>query len=640
MLNDKAYKFKIEEVEEKDKQLEVFDSKLEGKNFKVSLELPMKDGWFEDIYFCVQKGAQIIPFKLKHKENKDGIVYFETENDIFLETRAIYKYYFSYKVDGFRRFIKENDVIGPDGITLDEMYKMSVNFKAPDWAKGRTMYHIFVDRFNRGSKEPMEEMPRRSVHKSWDEKVIIGPDKDGIWNNDFYGGDLKGITERLDYIESLGVEILYLSPIVYSQSTHRYDASDYEVVDPYAGTLDDLKELCEEAHSRGMKVVLDAVFNHTGSDSKYFNKYKNPEWNDGKGAYNDFESEYRNFYRWHYDSNTMRMEPDYWWGFDTLPVCDGNSKVWRDYITGEGGIIDQWFNLGVDGLRLDVADELTDEYIELIRKAVHRNKSDGFILGEVWKNPMYMGRSYIESGKGMDSVMNYNLIGAMIRYFRYGEADELARKIREIRSTYPTDTMNTAMNFTSTHDMTRGIDLWNSEIFNYHGEWPWNLINDSHEFCKQYKLTEEQYERAKEIYMAYVFGLAFMPGIFSIFYGDEIGVQGVGNLNNRQPMPWGDLSKADRSLYDFFRVIGYVRKKQEFMHEADIKVHNINVNYMAFERILGEEKALVVVNRTPLEHEFVVPEEYKDSQEVYRFKTKEDGKLSPYGGVLIKKKIK
>ena len=282
-----GYKFKINETEKLDN----------GCRYKVSLELPMKDGWFEDVYFCVQRGRDLIPIKLKHKENKDGIVYFETEEDIFLETRAIYKYYFSYKCDGFRRFVKENDVIGPDGIALEEMYNMSVNFKAPDWAKGRMMYHIFVDRFNRGSSEKMVPMDRRNIHEDWNESMQIGPDKDGIWNNDFYGGDLKGIIDKLDYIESLGVSILYLSPIVWSQSNHRYDTSDYEKVDPYAGVNEDLKLLCEEAHKRGMKVVLDAVFNHTGSDSKYFNKFGSF---DDVGAYQSNESPYSSFFRKHY----------------------------------------------------------------------------------------------------------------------------------------------------------------------------------------------------------------------------------------------------------------------------------------------------------------------------------------------------
>lgn len=615
--------FKIIETEKSDK----------GCKYRVSLELSMEKGWFEDIYFCVQKGNEILPFKLKHKMNKDGVGYFESEDDVFLETRAIYKYYFSYKCDGYRRFIKKEDILGPDGIMQEEMFKMSVNFKAPEWAKGRMMYHIFVDRFYRGSDDEMKEMPRRHIHKSWNEPIMVQGDEEGIWNNDFYGGDLKGITQKLDYIKSLGVKILYLSPIVYSQSTHRYDASDYEMVDPYAGTLDDLKELCDEAHKRGMKVVLDAVFNHTGSDSKYFNKYQNPEWNDGKGAFYDKDSEYRSFYRWYYNGATGKEEPAYWWGFDTLPVCNGESLEWQNYIVGEGGIIDQWFQCGIDGLRLDVADELTDDFIEKIRVAVHRNKPDGFILGEVWKNPMYMGRGYIEKGTGMDSVMNYNFIGALIRYFRYGEVDQLAQKIREIRNSYPTDTWHTAMNFTSTHDMTRGINLWDEKIFKRDGEWPWNLIDENHKVAQAYRMSPEQYEKAKEIYMAYVFSLAFMPGILSIFYGDEIGVQGVGNLDNRKPMPW---DSPDQELLEFFKIVGAIRNAEEFMYEADLKVRDINVNYMAFERVSGDERAFVVVNRTPFEQAFVVPEEYQSSEQVYTLKKSRPGVVGPYGGVAMK----
>ena len=632
MVNNVNYKFRIEETEKLDN----------GCKYKVSLKLPMKDGWFEDVYFCVHKGNQFIPIKLKHKENKDGIVYFETEEEIFLETRAMYKYYFSYKVDGFRRFIKKEDTVGLDGIALEEMFKMSVNFKAPEWAKGRMMYHIFVDRFNRGSSEPMKEMPRRHIHKSWDEPIVVEGDEQGIWNNDFYGGDLKGITQKLDYIESLGVDILYLSPIVYSQSTHRYDASDYEMVDPYAGTMEDLKELCDEAHKRGMKVVLDAVFNHTGSDSKYFNKYQNEEWIEeehDKGAYNDSESKYSKFYKKVYGADG-KIYQKYWWGFDTLPVCDGDALEWQEYITGVGGVIDKWFAQGIDGLRLDVADELTDYYIELIRKAVHRNKEDGFILGEVWENPMYMRdeygnkRMYIENGKGMDSVMNYNFIKALIRYFRYGESHELAAKIKECRDSYPEDTFYTAMNFTSTHDMTRGVSLWDSAIFNYHGKWPWNLNNEDHKWAQSYKMSPEQLEEAKSILQAYVFFLTFYPGILSVFAGDEMGVPGVGNLDNRKTMPWDN---PDEMLVDFFKTMGAIRKEETFMHTADIRVRNINPNYAAFERIKDEERMLVVVNRTGYDQQFIVPEEYKTSEHIYSLKKSKPGVIGPYGGVAIKK---
>ena len=628
------YKFKIVETEKHDN----------GCKFKVSIELPMSDGWFEDVYFCVQKGTDLIPVKLKHKENKDGIVYFETEEDIFLETRAIYKYYFSYKCDGLRRFIKEHNEIGPDGIIYDEMYKMSVNFKSPEWAKGSMMIHVFVDRFNRGSDEPMKEMPRRHIHKSWNEPIVVEGDEQGIWNNDFYGGDLKGITQKLDYFQSLGIDIIYLSPIVYSQSTHRYDSSDFEKVDPYAGTLEDLKELCDEAHKRGMKVILDAVFNHTGSDSKYFNKYQNEEWikeENDKGAYHDPNSKYAKFYKKVYGSDGKEYQK-YWWDFDTLPVCDGNSLEWKQYITGEGGVIDQWFACGIDGLRLDVADELTDEFIELIRKAVHRNKPDGFILGEVWENPMKMydeyhnKRFYIENGKGMDSVMNYHLIHALIRYFRYGEADELARRIKEMISMYPTDTLNTAMNFTSTHDMTRGINLWDQFIFNYCGRWAWNLNNEDHKWAQSYKLTPEQYEEAKKVYQAYVFFLTFYPGILSIFAGDEMGVQGIGNLDNRKPIPWDN---PDVELQEFFKEIGAIRKAEPFMKDAELKIKNINVNYAVFERIKDEERMLVVINRTGEEQQFIVPEEYSTAEKVYTLRKSKPGLVGPYGGIAIKREL-
>lgn len=601
-----------------------------GKKYKIQIQVPMSSGWIEHMNFVVEKGRETLYFRLDHVKNENGIVYFEKE--IELETRAIYRYYFSCLINNQLKLVKKEEHIEPHRIIQDEMWKMSVNYKAPDWAKGKMMYHIFVDRFNRGSKEPMQPMPRRHIHESWDEPVVIGGDEEGIWNNDFYGGDLKGIIEKLDYIESLGVSILYLSPIVYSQSTHRYDASDYETVDPYAGTNEDLKALCDEAHKRGMKVVLDAVFNHTGSDSKYFNKYNAfPE----VGAYQSEESAYSNFYRKHYDFNTGKMEFDYWWGFDTLPVCNGYSKEWQQYILGENGIIDQWFNLGIDGLRLDVADELTDDFIDMIRIAVKRNKEDGFILGEVWENPMTKdNRQYLKKGTGMDSVMNYYFIGPLIKYFRYGEVDYLAHRIREIRNLYPADAINAGMNFTSTHDMTRGINLWDPRIFKNDYGWPWNLINDSHEFCKRYNMTQEEYDRAKEIYMAYVFSLTFMPGILSVFYGDEVGVQGIGNLNNRQPFPWDG---GDKELLEFFRKMGQVRKEQPFMEEADLKVHNINVNYIAFERINGEEKTFVVVNRTPEEQLFIVPEEYKHSSQVYTLKKSKPGSVGPYGAIAIKK---
>ncbi len=223
------------------------DKTPDGINYHIEVHGPM-DGWYEKMFFIVENEQGRKSFKLKHTGNDDGIVSFSS--DVFLPTRANYRYYFSYFKEGKHFYIKEHGKKDED-ISRQEMYKMSVNFSVPDWAKGKMMYHIFVDRFNRGSATPMEDLPRRHIHTSWDDKMQIGPDSEGIWNNDFYGGDIKGILEKLDYIESLGVSILYLSPIVSSQSNHRYDTADYETVDPYAGTNEDLKLLCEEAHKRG-----------------------------------------------------------------------------------------------------------------------------------------------------------------------------------------------------------------------------------------------------------------------------------------------------------------------------------------------------------------------------------------------------
>lgn len=602
--------------------------KLEnGQRFHVSLELPMSYGWYDDVGMVVEKGDEDLYFPLKYIRSEGNMAIFEATVD--LDTWGVCYYHFICRVNGYFKNIKNGTTFDEKDMAQGESLKLSVNYDAPDWAKGAIMYHIFVDRYRKGREEELPSMARRTVHKDWNEEMVIGPDSNGIWNADFYGGDLKGIEDTLDYIKSLGVTILYLSPVVWSQSNHRYDTADYMNVDPYAGCNENLKRLCDVAHRKGMRVVLDAVFNHTGNDSKYFNEYGTFP---NEGAFQSTDSEYSKFYRKHYENGQVKY--DYWWGMKNLPVCDGNSNEWKNFITGEGGVIDHWFSLGIDGLRLDVADELTDEFIELIRKAVKRNKTDGFILGEVWKNPMRMGRGYIESGKGMDSVMNYSLVDALIRYFKYGDVDKLAYIIKDIMSEYPKDTINTLMNFTSTHDITRAINLFATYDFQEYGEWAWNPNSSDLEWCKNFKLTPEQYKYGREVYEAYVFALAFMPGILSIFYGDEVGLQGMGNLANRKPYPWGH---RDKKLLEFFRYIGKIRNGEAFLKEADLNVLDITKDYFMFERLGEEDKVLVTVNRTGEDKNFAIPGEYeKNNSGIYTLKKSLPGRLSPHGAAAVK----
>ena len=502
--------------------------------------------------------------------------------------------------------------------------------RVPDWAQGKIMYQIFIDRFNRGSNEELKEMPTRTIHKSWDEDIIIGPQQRGLWCTDYYGGDLKGVTEKLEYIKSLGVSIIYLCPIVYAQSNHRYDASDYEKIDPYVGSFDDLKELCDKAHSMGIHIILDAVFNHTGNDSKYFNEFNTfPEL----GAYQSTESKYYPFYRKSYSNGKTYFH--YWWGLGNLPVCDGYSFEWQDYIYGEGGVIDKWFKLGIDGLRLDVADELTDEFIEGIRRAVKRNKPDGFILGEVWENPTRKGRHFLDKGKGMDSVMNYLLINALIRYYKYADNTFLNHIINEIIREYPKDTINSLMNFTSTHDISRIINILGSDEFKYDGNWSWDEKNGDRNYQKNYRLSKEEYELAKKIYKSDLLSLTYLPGTLSIFYGDEIGMQGLGNLANRRPMPWN--KEIDYDILSTVRNMGSIRNKEKFLEKADLEIIDINKNNMSFIRKLDNEEAYVMVSRVNDKIGILVPKEFRDLEIQYNLNNSNKEELSEYGGIILKK---
>ncbi len=676
-----------------------------GNKYKVTIKIPMKYGWVDNVNFIVRKGYETLNFPMKHKDNNDKYAIFETE--VELETRAIYHYYFFYQINNEIKYVKKinNDI--NTSINIDEMFKMSVNFKTPDWAKGKIMYHIFVDRFKRGSKEKLKLMPNRTVYNSWQDEMLIGPNEQGIWNADFYGGDLKGIEEELDYIKSLGVSILYLSPIVWSQSNHRYDTSDYENVDPYVGTNEDLAHLCQIAHRKGFKVILDAVFNHTGSDSKYFNKYRNFNT---EGAYINPNSSYFPFYDTRIENNQIIF--NYWWGMTNLPVCNKNSKEWQEYILGKGGIIDKWFSLGIDGLRLDVADELTDEFIEKIRIAVHRNKKDGFILGEVWENPMRVGRSYISSGKSMHSVMNYQLFEGLIKFFKYKEPHRLHYTLRDIQAEYPKPTIDTAMNFTSTHDFSRIMTLLGKKRFDpYHRfnnldpffkdkiieslwemgfnnnaiiellngkreidyyqyrdlieklkwkgiygdaleyikssigfspfdrgkKWSKDLPDDIEkdlEFARNYRLTEEEYLEARDVYEAYLLFLISYPGIFTCFYGDEIGMEGLNNLANRRAFPWG---YGDKEIFKYFLSLGQFRNKYPFLKEAEFYLLDLIPEFVSFERIGENDKMFVAINNSDQERRIILPNEYKDGDIAFTLKKSKKDFLSPYGGVIIKK---
>lgn len=604
-----------------------------GEVLKVTVRLPMKFGWFERVRLNVVSNASFdlnsVQYDIPHARNDDDTGYAIFETEIYLTTSALYYYYFSYDCNGQHFRMKKKDVTGNSSITKQECFRISINFSAPDWAKGATMYHILVDKFYRSPSYQITPIPGRTMN-NWNDKPVLGPNANNDWNVDFYGGNLLGIVEKLDYIQSLGVTLIYLSPILRGQSNHLYDTVDYEQIDPYLGTTEDLKLLCSEVHKRGMYLVIDGVYNHTGNRSRYFDQFE--EY--GNGAYNHKDSPYRPFYKriWHNSQSCF----SYWWDVITLPECDTTNLEWQDYITAPGGVIDQLFECGIDGIRLDVADELDDSMIYRIMEAIIRNKPDGFLFGEVWdEHPMRPSRGYISSGIGMHSLMNYMLPDALIRFFKYRDTGKLQDMLNRILIDYPVDTILTMMNPTSTHDMSRLIEIFACNVFDLYGKWAWDMkyANDS-DFVKNHVLSSDEYEYGKMVLMSYVVALAFFPGIFSIFYGDEVGLPGLHNLANRVAFPWGS---EDRELQEYFINLIKVRNSNKFLKYAECEVREISEKHFSFERILGDERILVIVSRSHHVSEISVPEGYEI---IFRNNICcTESVLPPYGAIVLKAKV-
>lgn len=602
------------------------------ERFKITVHLPLADGWFERVKINVIGNENFnlngVAYDICHKENDKNYAIFEGE--VTLETSALYYYYISYECNGVYKLLKKKELAKNQTITKQECFKLSANFSAPEWAKGAIMYQIFPDRFYRDMSVKTPEIPDRRLMTDWNEKVPLGPNEAGEWCTEFYGGNLLGIIDKLDYIQSFSVSIIYLNPICYGQSNHLYDTIDYTKVDPFLGTKEDLKKLCEEAHKRGIRIILDGVFNHTGNRSIYFDQYG--EHGD-KGAYHNPDSPYKNFYRQTWHNGTKYY--NFWWGHTTLPECDTLSEDWLEYITGKRGVIDQWFECDIDGIRLDVADELSDVMIERILLAVKRNKADGFLFGEQWDNPMRRDRNFLKGGKGMHSHMNYHGIDALIGYYNYQNLQGLSNTLNEILIEYPEDTINTLMNPTSTHDISRIIEMFATNSFNPRKGHNWDLDHgNASEFVKNHQLTQEEYDFGKRRMKSYLVALAFLPGIFSIFSGDEAGISGLHNLANRAPFPWG---KEDKELQEFYRKMLAVRTSNSFLRNAECEIKEVSKEHLVYERTSKQESILVIASRTHYETHPNIPEEYQDAEVIFSVGEPNRERLIPYGVLIFKK---
>ena len=406
----------------------------------------------------------------------------------------------------------------------------------PDWYKNGIVYQVFPDRFARGAdwRERAEkalaahrEGPARVLVEDWDTPPAYKKSEDGdILEWDFYGGTLRGVREKLDYLADLGVTVIYLNPIFEAASNHRYDTADYLRIDPMLGDEEEFCALAREAAERGISIMLDGVFNHCGQDSRYFNRYGNyPE----PGAWQGDESPYRDWFFFNEDGTY-----DGWWGNPDLPDVNEKSPEYRELICGQDGVVRKWLRAGARGWRLDVADELSDSFIEDIKAAMVAERPDGALVGEVWEdasNKMAYGklRQYFE-GTELDGTMNYPLRTALLAFVRNQiGAPEMAARLEQLRENYPRDAFFSCLNLLGSHDRER--------LFTMLGDAP-DPDTLSEEECAAFRLDEGHASLAMSRLWLTVLLQMTLPGVPCVYYGDERGMEGFRDPYNRAAFPW------------------------------------------------------------------------------------------------------
>lgn len=518
---------------------------------------------------------------------------------------GIYFYHFEYDTAWGRISIRHNgNSCGTLSMGKND-WQLSVyaeEFSTPDWLKGGIIYQIFPDRFYFSGKKkkniPSDRILRDDIHG----QPYWRPTSEGkVLNNDYFQGDLKGIEEKLDYISSLGVTCIYLNPIFEAHSNHRYDTANYENIDPLLGNEKDFSSLCRKAEKLGISIILDGVFSHTGDDSIYFNKYgRYPS----VGAYQSKESPYYNWYKFN------KHPDDYhsWWGISILPEVKEECRDFIDYIAGENGIARKWLKLGARGWRLDVADELPDVFLDEFRKAVKQENKEGLVLGEVWEdasNKFSYGqrRRYFE-GRQLDSVMNYPFAEAVISFIRTGKVEGFSDKILTITENYPKCCVDVLMNHIGTHDTMRAITQLAGESCEFRDR---NWQSEKSLTCEQYELGVKLMKLASVIQFT-------IPGVPSVYYGDEVGMQGYKDPFNRYCFPWG---KENIELQEHYKSLGQMRMSCDCLKEGKYVTVSEMLGCLAFVRYSEKDEILVIVNRNEHPIDYYLPENWHNTKSVF-----------------------
>lgn len=488
-----------------------------------------------EAYLVIKRDDTDYQYIWMQRIEKNGKFGFRT--DFIPEKAMLYFYHFQININNENQIIYKN---------YNNDYQMTVYepYEVAKWYKEGIIYQIFTDRFYNPFKTPIDYKPNSFIYAKWEDKPMnIINEKKELVRQDFYGGNLYGVIEKLDYLKLLGVDILYFNPIFESNSNHKYNTKDYHKIDSMFGDEEVFKKLVKEAKKRGMEIILDGVFNHTGDDSEYF-----------VSAKKDKNSPY---YNWYY----FKQYPDVyesWWGFTTLPKVNCMNETYQDFIMGENSVLSHWTSLGVKGWRLDVVDELTGSFVEKFKANMKNLDSESVLIGEVWEDASnkvaYSERKKYFMGRQLDSVMGYPF-KENVQNFLNGHINgrQITENFKNLKENYPREAFYSNMNLISTHDTPRCINILNFDKTNFKS--------------------------------AVVMQMTF-AGVPHIYYADEVGETGEMCPDNRRGFPWG---REDDEILRFYKDMINLRKNNDIFVNGEIKFVYVNDDAFCYKRYFKED---------------------------------------------------
>ncbi len=499
-----------------------------------------------------------------------------------------------------------------DNINKYQLTVYKRNYNPPKWLNGGLIYQIFPDRFNKFGNCKV----KGRLLREWGEEPFYKPNSEGkILNNDFFGGNFKGIIKKLDYLKDLGVTAIYLNPISLAYSNHRYDTANYLKIDSLLGSEDDLRQFINSAHRKGIKVIFDGVYNHTGDDSVYFNKYGNF---DSVGAYQSKKSKYYNWFTFQDYPNEYTS----WWGINVLPTVNKNCKQFEDFICEK--VLPYYFSFGFYGVRLDVVDELPSRFVKRIRKTVKKLNPNAIIIGEVWEDATnkiaYGNRREYFQGDELDSVMNYPLKNAIINYVISGNNNQILSVISEQLNNYPKKSLQVLMNVLGTHDTARILTVLSGKN-----------IPEKRDEARLIKLSNSELKLAtKRLKVAFAI-LFTLYGVPTVYYGDERGMQGAKDPFNRRCL---DFNVNDKEIYSFIKKLSKIRIENAEIFSGDTKILACDSGVLSFKRYCENKEITVIVNAG--NNNYTVNAE--DAEELLTKTAKKTYDLEKYSILILKRR--